>query len=154
MKVWRAVHDAFLTRAWTGQGARLHGGRWNSRGIPLVYSSDHAALSVLEVMANASPPSLGLFRLAWADVPDDEIETRTEDDLPQGWDSFPISATSQAFGDDWATRGSSMALRVPSALVPGSTILLNPDHPRFRAIRPSRAASPIPFAQRLTRRPG
>jgi len=34
----------------SGEGARLKGGRWNSKGIPVVYTSTTISLSLLELI--------------------------------------------------------------------------------------------------------
>ena len=37
----------------SGTGSKLKGGRWNSVGLAVVYSSERISLSLLEVLANA-----------------------------------------------------------------------------------------------------
>src|SRR5512141_3317159 len=37
----------------SGLGARLYGGRWNSKGLPALYTSESISLSLLEVLAHA-----------------------------------------------------------------------------------------------------
>ena len=35
-------------------GASLYGGRWNHKGIPVIYTADSRALCALEVLASAA----------------------------------------------------------------------------------------------------
>ncbi|MBI2077768.1 MAG: RES family NAD+ phosphorylase [Euryarchaeota archaeon] len=114
MRVWRVHDQAFAADAWTGEGARLHGGRWNPPGVTVVYASEHAALAILEVLAgNLRDVDLKHFRLHGADVPDGLIH-----DLPAGTSEHARAAA-------WLAAGT-LACRVPSAVAPGTNILLNP----------------------------
>ena len=54
-------------------------------------------------------------------------------ELPAGWNSLPPTTASQAAGDHWLQEATSLALEVPSVVVPGEfNYLLNPAHPDFR----------------------
>lgn len=39
-------------QALDGEGASLYGGRWNSIGVPLVYTSEHLSLCLLEQLVH------------------------------------------------------------------------------------------------------
>jgi len=118
MRVWRCVHDAFLSEAWAGEGAARHGGRFNRVGDPMVYTSAEAALAVLEVLAgNVTSMDLVDWRLLAADLPDDAVR-----EAPRG---DPVEA-GRAF-----LRSGALAMRVPSVIVPGVNVLLNPASPAW-----------------------
>jgi RES domain-containing protein len=52
--------------------------------------------------------------------------------LPSHWDIYPYAHATQEFGSDWARSRSTVALRVPSAVVAGEfNYVLNPEHPDF-----------------------
>ena len=69
-----------------------------------------------------------LFRI---DVPDELIEKLQE--LPGDWDAEPTGAASRAAGDKWIADQRSVALLVPSVVVPQEqNALVNPRHPKFR----------------------
>jgi RES domain-containing protein len=56
--------------------------------------------------------------------------------LPSSWRADPPPVETQAIGDEWVAAGTSVALRVPSTLVPGeSNFLLNPHHPDFKKLK-------------------
>src|SRR3990172_1776005 len=47
---WRIVKARHAANAFGGEGARVEGGRWNSPGTPVVYTSQSAALAALELL--------------------------------------------------------------------------------------------------------
>ncbi len=120
MLAWRLCRERFADLI--GEGARLHGGRWNSPGRPLLYMASSAALALLEVRVHLDlPPEL---------LPDDYVLLTIDlDDLP--FEDVPAApAASQALGDDWLREQRTPVLRVPSAILPeGPNLLLNPVHP-------------------------
>lgn len=114
MRVWRVVHRRFLDEAWTGRGANIYGGRWNHPGVNVVYTSEQPALAVLEVLAGGiKPQDLADYALLSAEVPDDAI-VDMHGDGPE-----------RDRGAAWLKTGT-LACRVPSAVVPGTNVLLNP----------------------------
>jgi RES domain-containing protein len=134
----------------TGEGARKRGGRWNSIGVPLVYASAHLSLAVLEVLVHLEsddlPDNLIASRL---EIPDDRVERR--EDVPAEWLKDPRQRQSRHYGDSWAAEQRSVALIVPSAVVPQETnVLLNPLHPRFGEVRLDEQ-HPFRFDSRLAR---
>ena len=137
----------------SGEGASLTGGRWNSKGVRVIYASESLALALLEIMANARrtiPPGKEFFTI---DVPDDvRVEVLRSHDLPARWMSAPAPRRIQEIGDEWIQKVRSVALIVPSAIVPHErNALLNPAHPDFRRLivgTPQR----IPVDKRLTAR--
>ncbi len=52
---WRLVRPAYgdAAAAFSGEGARRFGGRWNAPGRPVVYASLHLSLAALETLAHA-----------------------------------------------------------------------------------------------------
>ena len=113
----------------TGEGARLAGGRWNSPGRPLVYASETLALCLAEALVHLPrklPSDYVAYRLRF---PDDELETLDEGGLKEAW-QFDLGY-SRTIGDQWLDQRRSLALAVPSIVLPESTnLLFNPLHPR------------------------
>lgn len=149
---WRLVKARHAAAAFDGEGARLHGGRWNSPGTRVAYASDSIALAALEVLAHLqSTAVLQSYSLAAIRFPRELVEELPESSLPQGWRRFPSPPANQAIGDRWVAEARSLVLRVPSAIIPtASNFLINPLHPAFgRAVveRPERFA----FDPRLVR---
>jgi RES domain-containing protein len=132
---WRIVTARFVEAAFSGEGARLYGGRWNPKGIPLVYTAESQSLAVLEILVQ-DEPLRARYVLIPAHIPDDlTIDRIAADQLPQDWRSPEARRELQKLGADWVRRGTSAVLAVPSAVIPGEiSYLLNPLHPDFAQI--------------------
>ena len=152
MVVWRITSAKYADSALTGEGARRSGGRFNSPGTPVVYTSDSLALAVLEVVVHLPTYRALRGRVALRlGVPDSLVETVAEADLPADWRSTPPSRSTQALGDSWVRDGQSAALLLPSVLLPHHTnLLLNPAHPAFDQVSVG-APETVPVDPRLVK---
>ena len=134
MQVWRLTKTRYAATAFNGEGARLYGARWNSRGTRVAYASSNSALAVLEVLVHLSGGGgspVG-YSLISATVPDSLVEDLAPGALPKDWKVSPVPSSVQTVGDEWITSGRSLALRVPSVIVDGGfNILINPEHAHF-----------------------
>jgi RES domain-containing protein len=131
---WRIVKKKYAGRAFDGEGARNNGGRWNSAGVPAIYTAGSVSLAILEMMVHAEPPLPGYVVIP---VTFDSVLIRDVNAarLPAGWNAFPAPAAVIGMGDAWLRSRKSVVLRVPSALVVSeSNYLLNPAHPDFPAL--------------------
>ncbi len=145
---WRIVRRARVDDAYTGEGARLYGGRWNSPGTAIVYASDSLALAALETLTSIFP-RISIDHVCF-EITFDSRLVETVESVPDGWDRRPASPLTQHIGDLWATELRTAILSIPSILIPSQrTYLLNPKHPDFSKITigPMR---PFPFDPRLT----
>lgn len=147
VQVWRLVKEKHIETAFDGEGARLFGGRWNSAGLPVVYTSESLALATLETLVHldaAAPlPQFLAFSLA---VPISAIEAAPPE---TGGSPALALAESRKIGDRWLKSGRSLALWVPSAIVPMErNLLLNPAHPGFDQLELSEPIT-FPFDPRL-----
>jgi len=153
---WRLIKPRRAAAAFDGEGARLHGGRWNSPGTRVAYASDSIALATLEVLAHLqSTAVLQAYSLASLRFPAESVEVLETAALPARWRRFPSPPENQAIGDRWAAEGRSLILRVPSAIIPAAAnFLINPSHPEFRQVvisRPERFAfDPRLLSQRVS----
>lgn len=115
----------------TGTGARLFGGRWNRKGVPVVYTSETRSLATVEFLVHvpiAIAPAQ--FSLATLGIPDDvSCEQISSSDLPRNWRSFPAPQRLAEIGSEWAQQNRSLLLRIPSAVVEHEfNLLINPIH--------------------------
>ncbi len=137
MRLWRICRQVRAKDAFSGDGARLYGGRWNSPGVRVVYTSTSLALAAIETFVNLEPnlrPD-DLVSIE-CELPDDiQMARLRPDDLPRHWYTTR-SESLRRFGDSWIRAGSTVALRVPSAAIRGEwNVLLNPAHPQFAKVR-------------------
>jgi RES domain-containing protein len=134
MESWRITRGSKPADAFSGEGARLFGGRWNSPGSRLVYTADFRSLAILEVLAHLTKSSpLNNYVLYLVECDDSLVQTLS--DLPSGWNSEPPTVASQSVGDAWVRSATHPVLSVPSAIVPEErNYLVNPAHPDFPRI--------------------
>jgi len=145
VRVWRLTTARHVDTAFTGEGARLYGGRWNSRGVPIVYTSRHLSLAVLEYLVGVEVEDLpdDLVRIG-AEVPDSLTESLDPVTVAPDWRSPARPALLQAAGDEWVRGARSLALEVASAVVPEErNVLINPRHPEIRRVI---IEDPVPFS--------
>lgn len=135
LTVWRLVTARFADTAFSGEGARLYGGRWNRKGVPLVYTAGSQSLAMLELLVQ-DEPLRARYVMIPARIPRAvKIEQINPARLPADWRELAARDPLQTIGGDWARRLSSAVLAVPSAVIPAETnYLLNPRHPEFRKI--------------------
>lgn len=152
MQVWRLLKSRYASSAFDGEGPRLYGGRWNSVGTRVAYAADSSALAVLEVLVHLDDAALlPSYSLVSASLPDDLVEDLDRSRLPPDWSASPVPPDVQAIGDAWVRAAQGLALRVPSAIVPGSAnLLINPAHREFKRFRVE-AIEPFDFDSRLLR---
>jgi len=137
---WRIVRAARANSAFSGEGARVYGGRWNSRGTAVVYVSEHESLAALELFVHLTPLSVNdrylSFRLDWEDKLTEYFPVKN---LPRDWNAEPPTFETMQIGDGWVRAGKSVALAVPSVLSTSEmNFLLNPKHSDFKKIKISK----------------
>jgi RES domain-containing protein len=147
---WRIVKHKNEKTAFSGEGARLYGGRWNSPGTAMVYTAQSQSLAALEMLVHLdSADLLGAYVFFDVVIEDSMITSVDVASLPKNWRAEPAPAKLQALGNVWIAAGTSCVLRVPSSLVPAeSNYLLNPKHADFVKVRIGQA-TPFRYDPRL-----
>jgi RES domain-containing protein len=138
----------------SGSGAEKSGGRWNSRGTAMVYTSDSRALCTAEIAVHTplgNTPSD--YYLTTIELPDESgILEFPVSDLPSDWKSFPHSASTQKIGDRFISEAQFLLFKAPSVVVPGDfNYLINPRHTDFSGIKIMNC-EPFEFDKRLFER--
>jgi RES domain-containing protein len=152
VKLYRIARSVNI-RDVSGEGARLYGGRWNEKGVPVIYAASSPSLAALEFLVHVpivlAPRDLSICRF---DLPDDVSVTRVRKSvLPDDWKSSPPGAGTQEIGARWARAGRSLLLLVPSVVVPDeNNVLINPQHQEFRKVK--KRIKPFEFDSRLLTR--
>jgi RES domain-containing protein len=131
MRAFRIAKKRHMLTAFSGDGARAYGGRWNFPGIPMVYAAQTRALAALESLGHFGGAERRLaFVIFELEIPDRLALHLPLADLPRDWRREEPSASTQALGSEWQRSGRSAALIVPSVHVPQEhCVLLNPEHP-------------------------
>lgn len=154
IRAWRLCQAAHGAVAFSGEGARRYGGRWNPKGRAAVYTASSLSLAALEILVHADSDLLGNEYLAFAvDIPEDvAVECLEVSGLPASWrEEYPPLAC-RDLGGAWLARGEAAVLAVPSAVIPVETnYLLNPAHADFARLR-IQAPTVFRFDARLWRR--
>jgi len=136
VQAWRFCDAKWASPPLSGEGARRYGGRWNSRGTAVAYTAGSRALATLEVRVHATPGVAPTTHVAIeVTIPEVLVEELDRATLPADWRRYPAPASLAAFGDAWVAGRSSVALAVPSAVIPEElNFLINPGHPDFARI--------------------
>ena len=142
---WRITTTPDPDRAFSGEGARIRGGRWNSKGTRVVYTAGYPAAAILEqIVQTSSVASLPIYNLFRVTLPETMVSVVDSSTLPGTWRGPGRDPAVQAIGDAWVAKRTSLALQVPSAIAPHHVnYLLNPAHPDFATLS---IAAPEPFA--------
>lgn len=143
MILWRISEFADLI----GQGGLVAGGRWHSRGRPIVYTADSNALALLESRVHIEEEWVPrTYQLLEIEAPDSVAVTE--------WTSSAAitdRAKTAVWGDTWLAGGETALARVPSIIVrQGYNWLINPLHPDAGRIR-ILSARRYPWDERLFR---
>jgi RES domain-containing protein len=135
LSVWRLTTARFARSAFSGEGARLYGGRWNNKTVPLVYTAATQALAMLEMLVQ-DEPLRARYMMIEARIPTSvKIDRLIVANLPSQWRELPAREELRAIGSAWARKQTAAVLAVPSAVIPAElNYLLNPLHPDFRRI--------------------
>ena len=134
-EAWRIVKEQHAATAFSGEGAAKTGGRWNSRGVAVIYTSSTKSLAALESLVHLNPPVLFKYAAIRITFDDALVEIVRPKALPPDWRSEPPPPSSKRLGDAWVREARSAVLALPSVIIPGErNFLLNPAHPDFKKI--------------------
>lgn len=132
--VYRIVKNQYTTTAYSGEGFRLTTGRWHTKGTTICYASTSIALAALEVIVHFQPIStIPKLIVVSAAIPKELcLDVYELYDL----DSLNNETETREIGDSWIKNSQSLALKVPSVIVPmEANILINPNHKKIKKIK-------------------
>jgi len=121
-----------------GDGAYRFGGRWNSRGIRILYTAGSLSLAALEMLVHLNSEEILLsYSFAVAEFDESLILSVEEfQTLPENWNASPSPLEIQRIGDKWAKAQASVVLRVPTSVLPVEfNYLINVEHPEFSKVK-------------------
>lgn len=132
LSAWRIIPALHARDAFVGEGAVRHGGRWNSRGRAVVYTSEHKSLAALEALAHVDPTRPLRYVAIKIEFAESLLERLPAAQLPSDWQRLPFSEATRNLGDAWLVEARSAVFAVPSVIIPEElSFLLNPAHPDF-----------------------
>jgi RES domain-containing protein len=145
VEAFRITRRRYAAVAFNGVGARRTGGRWHPRGAAVAYASEHLSLAALEYLVHVDPEDApGDLVSIRIDVPDDLVEAVDINRLPSNWRTEPAPLELAELGRRWLERHASLALRVPSAVVPSEfNFVIDSQSP---ALARCTIAAPQPFS--------
>ena len=143
-----------MATAFDGIGAKTFGGRWNHVGVPMVYLSDSPSLAALELLVHLHQSQiLDAYAQIALRLPEKSIEVLELTDLPPDWRVDPAPQSTAHIGDVWIASRRSLALSVPSVVIPSQrNFLLNPSHKDFGRTVKTAVRVPFRIDPRLRRR--
>lgn len=151
MRVFRIVKDRIRTADLSGTGAFRVGGRWNSKGTYMLYTSENSSLAYLESLVHFEgslpPPHLFIMQMDLDDAA--PVYTLPDDQYPKNWMQLELPQNKQ-LGDLWMAEQVYLGIRVRSAVnIAEYNILLNPLFPRFHDLVKVAGVIEIPLDERL-----
>jgi RES domain-containing protein len=140
MRVWRICRERHASNAFSGEGARLTSGRWNSEGVPVAYASEHLSLAAVELFVHVpkrdEPRDLMAVEAEFPIATETALKQQQDitSRLNASW-RFDMTET-QALGDEWFRARTSAVMMVPSVVIDVEwNILLNPEHADFAKLK-------------------
>lgn len=136
MLVYRIARDTYI-EDFSGEGARLYGGRWNRPGLAVLYTSQARSLALLELLVHFSSISAMQLPYSYAvlDVPNEFVVELPTGSLPKNLHLYNQTEL-WSITEHYFMKEDTLALRVPSVLVCGEyNYLLNPAHALYKKIR-------------------
>lgn len=137
IEAYRIVKTRYCMNAFDGEGAKRYGGRWNSVGTAVVYTSSTVSLATLEILVHVDDLSLvrGLYSVIPVRFDESLALWLSAEELPPRWSGPEVAVETQLLGDRWVRESRSAALAVPSAVTPSEwNFLLNPAHRDFENV--------------------
>ncbi|MGH2645514.1 MAG: RES family NAD+ phosphorylase, partial [Chitinophagaceae bacterium] len=119
MEVYRIGKTKFIHDL-SGTGSRLYGGRWNSKGLGVIYTSSYRSLAALELLVHVPLKNLTHdYSLATIHIPENiRIKTITLHHLPDDWQNISMNPSLQEIGNKWMKELQACILKVPSVVIP------------------------------------
>ena len=135
-EAWRIVKAKLVADAFSGKGAARTSGRWNSRGVLVVYTSATKSLAALETFVHLNPSAFFTYKVFRIQFDEALVDRVAFDALPPDWQSEPPPPSTKAIGEAWVRAARSAVMALPSVIIPNElNYLLNPVHSEFKKIR-------------------
>jgi RES domain-containing protein len=120
----------------SGTGAKLFGGRWNSKGFAMLYVAENISLTVLEMLVHNQFKDFAIeLSLLKISVPDTaEVKEVKLNKLKKEW--IEDYSYTKFIGNEFIKSTNNLLLKVPSAVVNEEhNFLINPLHADFKKVK-------------------
>lgn len=137
MRCYRIVHKKYA-EVLSGEGARLFGGRWNTKGNSLIYTAQTSSLAMLEMLVQRNVQLVGVnYYILTIEIPEKNIaKPLLIKNLPLAWNKYPPNTSSKEIGDRFINQNKYLVLPIPSVVNPLElNYLINDYHPGFKEVR-------------------
>lgn len=137
MRVFRITKTEYIEDL-SGEGAKIYGGRWNQVGDPILYFAENLSLCMLEILVHVDFAQLPLdYSYIEIEIPDEFLKTiKSVDFIQPNWRTEQAVGQLQMYGSNWLKKKESLAMKVPSAVLPQeNNILINPRHIDFKTVK-------------------
>jgi RES domain-containing protein len=134
MKLFRLAKKQYATDI-LGTGGLYFSGRWHRKGVQILYTSQHASLAVLEILANSERLPQNEYLVTFQIPANATILELTEDKLPKNWKNIPYPDDLASFSEKWIQKSEYWILKVPSIHASNEfNFLLNPLHSEHKTL--------------------
>ncbi len=149
MEVFRIAKDKYI-KDLTGTGAKLFGGRWNPKGCAILYTSITRSLAALEYLIHLDPKTIPEnLQIATIEIPEKYISKFNYEEFIKISGKKNATLIFKHEGKNWIDSNDSLALEVPSILIPEEkNILINPEHKSISQVV-IRKVEPFKFDERF-----
>ena len=157
MIVYRIAKSVSRSQGLSGMGAFKNGGRWNSKGTYMLYTSINSSLAYLETLVHFDesdvPPTLYVTAIEINIDPsiNDLIYQLPDAEYPVSW-QLHENLENKVMGDEWMNAKKFLAIKVRSAVNPSEyNFLLNPLFPGYHDKIKLQSIEPLNIDARLIR---
>jgi len=123
----------------SGTGAKIAGGRWNPKGVAVLYTAENRSLAMAEFWAHVSqkanqPTNICVVEIK---VPNSALITPVNlSNLPSTWRDIPPPKRLQRAGERWVRNNHNLILKVPSVIMPlEHNYILNTAHQDMSGVK-------------------
>jgi RES domain-containing protein len=136
MEVHRISDEKYI-KDLMGIGAKLFGGRWNPKGLAVLYTSINISLAALEYLAHLDIRTIPLnLKLITLEIPDESIIKFNTSKFNRIIKKKNSMILFKEEGKKWIDSSKSLALEVPSILIQKEkNILINPEHKLIKKVK-------------------
>lgn len=147
MIVYRCLNNKFLADPLSPIGAMSLGGRFNSVGIPVVYTAEHRAMAIFEILTRLPIETIiKTYSVVPIEVPD--TPSFIISPWGDGWQNEAVKCLD--LGDHALSDKNNLLIQVPSSLLNNCfNYLINPQNSEFHTKIKPHDAEPIIFDERI-----